>query len=161
MAETPRPTREDKPVKRGRRALGLALVPVLFLIGALGGFFGIKFLKSQTLSSADAAHSAAPLGDVAFIPLDPIVINLGPHSSGRFLRFQAQIEVPGAYKAEVALLLPRLMDVLNGYLRAVDPSTLEDRAALVRLKAQMLRRIQLVVGGGKVRDLLVMEFVVS
>ena len=53
------------------------------------------------------------------------------------------------------------MDVLNSYLRAVAVSDLEDPSALVSLRAQMLRRIQLVTGEGRVRDLLIMEFVLS
>ena len=56
---------------------------------------------------------------------------------------------------------PRVMDVLNSYLRAVEVSDLEDPSALISLRAQMLRRIQLVTGEGRVRDLLIMEFVLS
>ena len=58
-------------------------------------------------------------------------------------------------------LTPRVMDVLNSYLRAVEVSDLEDPSALIGLRAQMLRRIQLVTGDGRVRDLLIMEFVLS
>jgi flagellar FliL protein len=57
--------------------------------------------------------------------------------------------------------MPRVVDVLNGFLRAVDVTDLEDPAALLRLRAQMLRRVQIVTGEGAVRDLLVMEFVVN
>ena len=67
---------------------------------------------------------------------------------------------PGA-EADVTKLTPRVMDVLNSYLRAVAVSDLEDPSALVSLRAQMLRRIQLVTGEGRVRDLLIMEFVLS
>ena len=38
---------------------------------------------------------------------------------------------------------------------------LEDPAALVRLRAQILRRLQIVTGEGRVRDLLVTEFVLN
>ena len=51
--------------------------------------------------------------------------------------------------------------MLNGYLRAVEVADLEDRTALVRLRAQMLRRVQIVTGEGRVRDLLVTEFVIN
>ena len=51
------------------------------------------------------------------------------------------------------------MDVLNIYLRALDPHELQEPAALLRLRAQMLRRVQIVTGPGMVNDLLVMEFV--
>jgi flagellar FliL protein len=59
------------------------------------------------------------------------------------------------------MLLPRIADVLNGYMRAIDVTQLEDPAALVRMRAQLLRRIQIVTGEGRVRDLLVTEFVLN
>ena len=50
--------------------------------------------------------------------------------------------------------MPRILDVLNSYLRAVELADLEDPSAMVRLRAQMLRRVQIVTGEGRVRDLL-------
>ena len=50
--------------------------------------------------------------------------------------------------------MPRVLDVLNTYLRAVEVRDLEEPASLARLRAQMLRRIQVVTGEGRVRDLL-------
>ena len=61
----------------------------------------------------------------------------------------------------MTLLRPRILDVLNGYLRAVEVAELEDPSALVRLRAQMLRRIQVVAGEGRVNDLLISEFVLN
>ena len=63
--------------------------------------------------------------------------------------------------AEVSLLSPRVMDVLNSYLRVISITELSDPASLARLRAQMLRRIQIVTGEGRVRDLLVTQFVVN
>ena len=63
--------------------------------------------------------------------------------------------------AEVTLLMPRVLDVLNSYLRAVDPASFDDPGAMTRLRAQMLRRIQIVTGEGRVRDLLITEFVLN
>ena len=66
-----------------------------------------------------------------------------------------------AFQPDVTLLLPRVIDVLNSYLRAVEVADLEDPTALVRLRAQMLRRVQMVAGDGRVRDLLVTGFVIN
>ncbi len=79
------------------------------------------------------------------------------HSDG----WPAQLEVAPKYMAEVEAIKPRLVDVLNGYLRAVALSELEDPTALIRLRAQMLRRLQVVAGEGRITDLLIMEFVLS
>jgi hypothetical protein len=62
---------------------------------------------------------------------------------------------------DVTLLKPRILDVLNSYLRAIDTAAIEDPQAMARLRAQMLRRVQIVTGEGRVRDLLITEFVLN
>ena len=96
-----------------------------------------------------------------FLAVDPLVISLGPGGGNSHLRFRAQLEVAPGQEEYVAALMPRVVDVLNSYLRAVELRDLENPSALVRLRAQMLRRVQVVVGDGRVKDLLVMEFVLS
>ena len=59
------------------------------------------------------------------------------------------------------MLMPRIQDVLNSYLRAVEVRQLEDPSALLRLRAQMLRRVQIVTGEGRVRDLLILGICVE
>jgi flagellar FliL protein len=86
---------------------------------------------------------------------------LGRASDNRHLRFRAQLEVPSSREEAVQNLVPRVVDVLNSYLRAVEITDLQDPAALVRLRAQMLRRVQVVAGPKNVNDLLVMEFVMN
>ena len=78
-----------------------------------------------------------------------------------FLRFTAQLEVVPDHLAEVESLRPRIVDVMNGYLRAVEPADFEDQMILSRLRSQLLRRIQIVTGEGRVRDLLIIEFVLN
>ena len=73
----------------------------------------------------------------------------------------AQIEVGAAHVEEVTHIMPRVMDVLNSYLRAVDARDLEAPGALVKLRAQLLRRIRMVAGEARVHDLLVTEFVIN
>jgi len=116
---------------------------------------------SGLLAPAPSAEAPAALPAIAFVPVDPLVISLGPGARAKHLRFTAQIEVASGHQAEVTLLMPRILDVLNSYLRAVSYRDLEDPAALVRLRAQMLRRVQIVCGEGRVRDLLVTEFVLN
>ncbi|SEQ01393.1 flagellar basal body-associated FliL family protein [Thalassovita taeanensis] len=105
--------------------------------------------------------STTAVGDLAFVPVDPLVISLGPRSAAHYLRFRAQLETPKKYRAEVQTLMPRVVDVLNSYLRAIEVADLQEPTILVRLRAQMLRRVQIVTGPGRVNDLLIMEFVLN
>ena len=98
---------------------------------------------------------------VTFIELDPLLISLGKFASSRHLRFQAYLEVTPAKAEEVAHLTPRILDVLNTYLRAIAESELENPASMNRIRAQMLRRVQVVVGEENIRDLLITEFVLN
>lgn len=155
----------DPPRKKGKLPLILGLV--LALAGAGGGFFAVSsgmLGGGETAVDAPAEAPEAdlpPLAPAAFVALDPVVVNLPPDTGRRFLRFSAQIEVAPEHLAEVEGIRPRIADVLNTYLRAVALEDLESPAALTRLRAQMLRRVQVVAGEGRVRDLLVMEFVLD
>jgi flagellar protein FliL len=148
------------PKKKSKLPLIVGVVLALVLGGA--GFYATV---TGMILGAGEAHVAEEgveaLPDIAFVPLEPMVISLGAASQARHLRFTAQLEVVGSHSADVILLQPRILDVLNSYLRAVDMAELEDPSALVRIRAQMLRRIQIVSGEGRVRDLLITEFVLN
>lgn len=148
-----------------RKSLKLPLIIglTLALAGGAGGFYAVRaglFPAPSTVEQTDV-RPVPQRRAAAYVPLDPITVNLADPSARRFLRFTAQLEVPPAHLTEVAALTPRIVDVLNSYLRAIPVSDLEDPAALVRLRAQMLRRVQVVTGEGRVNDLLVMEFIVN
>lgn len=145
------------PRRRKRLALVLGLVGALVL-GAAGFYLAWTGLIAGPRPGADEA-TAPPR--VAFVPLDPLVISLGKAEGGHHLRFTAQLEVAPDRAEEVTALKPRILDVLNGYLRVLETQQLEDPSALVVLRAQMLRRVQIVTGEGQVRDLLVTEFVLN
>ncbi len=160
MSDTAEAT-EEKP----RRTSRLSLLVGVFLMLALGGggFYAVYaglILGHKEETAEDEAHAEA-LPDIAFVPVSPLVVSLGSSGGGRYLHFTSQLEVNKSAEEEVALLLPRILDVLNGYLRAVEIKELEDPTALMRLRAQMLRRVQIVTGEGRVRDLLVTEFVIN
>lgn len=148
---------------------GLVIGAGLALVLGGGGFAatwsGIV-LGGTADPKAEPAEVAAqapvePIGDVTFAPIDPIVVSLGPDAGAAHLRFRAQLETRQGHVAEVTRLMPRVVDALNAYLRAVDPAELQDPTAMTRLRGQMLRRVQSATGEGRVSDLLVMEFVLS
>lgn len=158
---------EEGKKKGGKGGLIIGLVLMLALGG--GGFFAVY---SGMLAlpfgggeeHAEEAHKEAPPPDLpptAFVKLDEIVISLGRGARAKHLVLAAELEVNPLHTAEVETLKPRVLDVLNTYLRALDERDVEDPAAMARLRAQMLRRIQVVTGEGRVRDLLITRFVLQ
>ena len=156
---------EEAPKKKSKKPILIGVTLALALGG--GGFFavysGMILGGADQVTDEETAHAREinALPPIAFVPIDPLVISLGPNGNNRHLRFRAELEVEPQYKDDVAELTPRVLDVLNSYLRAVDMRDLEDPAALINLRAQMLRRVQIVTGEGRVRDLLIMEFVLN
>lgn len=151
-----------------RSKMPMILGFVLAVAGGGGGYFAaqnglIPGLGHEPVTEDPAKEMHVPdsLPDVAFLPMDPMVISIGEGAQRSHVRFAAQLEVPSAYQDEVGFLLPRVVNVLNSYLRALELKDFEAPAALPKLRGQMLRRVQLVVGEGRVNDILVMEFIVN
>ncbi len=155
---------EEAPKKGSKLPLIIGLV--LAILGGGGGFFAVQsgMIGGSAENGQDASADEKPepkVLNVSFVAIDPLVISL-PGNGGRdHLRFSAQLEVAPDDVDEVEAIKPRIIDVLNGYLRAVELRELEDPTALVRLRGQMLRRVQVVAGEGRIKDLLIMEFVLS
>lgn len=147
----------------GTRSRAPLLIGLLAAVLAGAGGFYAAYAGLIPVGGGHAGEEAGieALPEVGFVPVPPLVISLGPGSNNRHLRFTGELEVPPAHVGEVTRMMPRVLDVLNSYLRAVDARQFEEPGALVRLRAQMLRRVQLVLGEGRVRDLLVTEFVLN
>ena len=181
MAEKEKNERE-KPAKSGGKK-GLIIGLVLAILLGAGGFYGsysglvpLPFGagqppekdRAQTAARDPASGESTPAPEggatpegTAFVDLKPMVISLGEKAANNYLRLHATLEVATAKKQLVTMLIPRVMDVLNEYLRAVTPADIENPAMMGRLRAQLLHRVQLVTGADAVRDLLIVEFVLS
>lgn len=144
---------------------------VLALLLGGGGFYvvygGLVDLPVPPATTPEEAAKEKAVEDfkanapvAAFLPLEPIIVSLGGGETAlRQLQFVAQLEIEPGAEETIATLQPRIRDVLNTYLRAVRPADVENPAALMRMRAQMLRRVQVVTGDGVVRDLLISEFI--
>lgn len=164
MADEETALESDQP-KKSKMPMIIGLV--LALAGGGGGFYAtwsgmiLGGGKAEESASKEMEDVKDPFGDIAFVEVQPMVISVDSQPERRILRFRAQLEVPKAYEEDVTKLLPRVVDVLNSYLRALEVADLEDQTALTRLRAQMLRRVQVVTGSERVNDFLIMEFVLT
>lgn len=147
--------------KLSRRPLLLGVC--LACIGGGGAFYAIwsESVFPSNPGVVDTSAIKESIADVAYVEIPPLTISLRAPSNSKFLRFRASLEVFPNETDSVSQVLPRIIDVLNSYLRAIEPADFEDSAALVRIRSQMVRRIQVIVGPGKVRDLLILEFVLN
>ncbi|MEM6496195.1 MAG: flagellar basal body-associated FliL family protein [Pseudomonadota bacterium] len=168
MAEEPNAI-NDAPPKRPGRLLPLILGVVLAAGGAAGGFWAVTqgplaAGTDQVAAVQDEIEALEPQSapvEIAFVPLETVVISLGEDEAGRHLIFTAELEVAPDHAVEVTRLTPRVLDIMNSYLRVVSMDELSTPTSLARIRSQLLRRIQIVTGSGRVHDLLVTQFVVN
>ncbi|MGV6804954.1 MAG: flagellar basal body-associated FliL family protein [Ruegeria sp.] len=161
---------EEEPKKGGKGTLLIGLV--LAIVGAAGGFFAVQSGivpvggDSHAETSADHAEHleealVPKVDDIAFVQIPTVVVSYARGGQRQILRFSAEIEVGKTAQPDVETLVPRIVDVLNSYLQALELDDIDEPMALTRIRAQMLRRIQIVAGREAVRDLLIMEFVLT
>lgn len=163
--EEPAEDGEGEEKKKGGKGglIGIVLAVVLGGGGFYASFSGLIPIGGGEPETMEAkpvqAMVATQLG--TFVPLDEMVISLGPRARAKHLKLGAQLEIDPQFQEEVTNAMPRVLDVLNTYLRAVDETDIEAPAAMARLRAHMLRRVQIVTGEGRVKDLLITEFVLN
>lgn len=158
---------EDIEEKKSSK-LPMIIGVVLALAGGGGGFFAVQSGmlgggsdSAEMTAEKEAMPETKALPDVTFVEVPQVSISLTGSGAVGHLRFRASLEVPNEYAESVTEILPRIQDVMNSYLRALEAKDFEQSAALVRIRGQLLRRIKLVAGEGRVSDLLVLEFVLN
>lgn len=170
-----------EPPRKGSKLL-IIMLPVALLLGG-GAFYAVyaglvplPFGASEKPEAGDMASAEGEASESAseplapdraagpapaFVAMEPLIISLGPDARAKHLKLTVQIETTPDGADEVAALTPRIADVFNTFLRAVDAGVLERPSSMSRLRAQMLRRVQLVAPPGTVRDVLIQEFVLN
>lgn len=157
----------EAPVKRSRAPLLIGLALSLLLGG--GGFFAVYSgavslpfggeAKPEKTAPRRAAYN--PEDAPAFVPVGEMVIPLGPNARAKFLVIEMEIETRQEDAAAIDALRPRLLDVFNTFLRAVEEADIEAPSATIRLRAQLLRRARAVAAPVEPRDLLITSFILK
>ncbi|WP_371156239.1 flagellar basal body-associated protein FliL [Jannaschia sp. 2305UL9-9] len=155
-------TEEPEEKKAGLGLKGWAAAAILSLVLGGGGFYAAySGMVANALTPKEAPHPVAEARGPEFLELEPMLVSVGGEGSIKQLRFRAFLQVPYQGADHVEALQPRILDIFATYLRAVGTDTLENPAALLRIRAQLLRRVQLLAGPEAVSDLLIIDFVIT
>ncbi|NIJ41143.1 flagellar FliL protein [Parvibaculum indicum] len=132
------------------------LVAVLLVVGGAGAWFTGMLGGSGAPTEEQAA--VAPV----FYDLPDFLSNLSGPPPQRYLKMRVslQLENPEASKI-VDQQLPRVLDGFQTYLRQLRPEDLEGSAAMMRLKEELLRRLNLAIQPPVVKDILFKEIIVQ
>lgn len=156
----------DQDQKKPRK-LGIILIFILALLGGGGGFYlsfsGVlpNLFASEKAEEASAKEPNVQPAKSTYLAIDPIVVSIRGSRNYKHLRFQSYLDTNEEHRDDVERLMPRITDVMNIYLNALEAEDFEDPMAMIKLRSQLLRRVQIVTGKPHVNDLLIKEFVLQ
>ncbi len=115
--------------------------------------------------AADASLGVIAEGPdgVTFFTLPDMVVNIqSPDGRPTFLKLKLTLETRDAHVAEqLQAEMPRMQDMFQGFLRELRPEDLAGSAGSFQLRAEILRRVNLIAAPGKVDAVLIEEMLVQ
>ncbi len=147
------------------RKMLMILVPGLLLVlGAGGG--GAYFLLAggdHPRQGAEAEQMPITPPKVAFSDMADILVNIqSDDGTPAYLKLSVSLELDDEeHKAAIQPLMPRITDQFQAYLRELRLDDLKGSAGVLRLKEELLRRVNAAAAPYHVRDVLLKEMIVQ
>ena len=134
------------------------LVPILAAVLLAGGGFASTYLGLWSpVTMLAPKEEAPPAPTVLFVPVPTIELTI-PGGSGQSVVLSASIETDSAHRADVAHLMPRVLDAFTSFLSGIDPAAYDKRGVLEIIRAELVTRSRYVLGNEAIKDLLITEF---
>jgi flagellar protein FliL len=147
-------------------AAGLVLVPG-------GGGAAVYFLMPAAEEHAEEAGAEAeeakvetsqlPAPEAAFFDVPDIIVNIQTGGTAQsYLKLSVSLEMENAEaKLAVEPVLPRIIDQFQTYLRELRVEDIRGTAGVMRLKEELLRRVNLAAAPIAINDVLLKEMIVQ
>lgn len=161
------------PVRRGsdkKKLILFIVLPLLLVVGAAAGayFSGLAdpllhALKSEKKEVAEEPKQKGEVQPAVFYDLPEILVNL--NTAGRkqnFLKIRISLELQSPLDvSKVEAVMPRIIDNFQVYLRELRIEDLQGSAGMLRLREELLSRVNNAVRPAKVNDVLFKEMLVQ
>ncbi|MFO1127545.1 MAG: flagellar basal body-associated FliL family protein [Rhodospirillales bacterium] len=159
-------TGDAKTSSSGRRKLLMIIAAAAAVVALLGGsgaalyFFGLIGGHGDGDEAAAATATNAPPSFYA-LPDLVVTLNAGERRT-RYLKARVSLELSAAQDASrVERVEPRIVDYCQTYLRELRPDELRGTAAIVRMRDELLKRVNAAVAPVTVREILFTDLMVE
>ncbi len=150
---------EAAPAKRKLSGKVLVLyiaLPLVLLIGA-----GVGVYMSGLLGGGHKEEKQVIVEPV-FYDLPDFLVNLSGPPPQHFLKMKVALQITDAEAAKrLDAELPRVLDAFQIFLRELRPEDVQGSAGMLRVKEELLRRINLAVQPALANDILFKEVIVQ
>ena len=140
---------------------GVGVILLLVLGGGAYWFFFTGEDPNTKVAQAEALPETPP--NITFYDMPDIIVNIqSVDATPAYLKLQVALELDSPeQKAGIDALKPRIVDQFQGYLRELRLDDLKGSAGVVRLKEELLRRINASAAPYRVRDVLLKQMIVQ
>ncbi len=164
MSEKPEKPDSEPEKKSGGGMAGLLVVA----LASGASSFGTAYMLPASSVGAPAEHEsdetpatqAEPLAkpDQTYVELPEVLVTIGSAPATRYLKMSISIVTEKGGKDAVKAAEPVLVDAFVNYLRSVELRDFEDPGFYSRMRQQLSRRSELVLGSAVSDGVLITEF---
>jgi len=151
---------EGAPAKRklsGKVLILYIVLPLVVLIGA-----GVGVYMSGLLGGEEKHEEKPVVAMPVFYELPEFLVNLSGEAPQHFLKMKVTLQINDAEAAKrLDAELPRVLDAFQVFLRELRPEDVQGSAGMLRVKEELLRRINLAIQPPLVKDILFREVIVQ
>ena len=140
-----------------------AIGAIVLLLGGGGAYF-FFFSGGEPKDGKEVAEALPETPpEITFYDMPDIIVNIqSADTAPAYLKLSVSLELDNAEeKAGIEALKPRIVDQFQGYLRELRVDDLKGSAGVVRLKEELLRRINASAAPYRVRDVLLKQMIVQ
>lgn len=149
-----------------KKLLLLIVLPIVLLLASAAGiyFSGLADPLLKGHDGEEKSDAPQPVKPAVFLDLPEILVNLNSAGSRRtnFLKISISLEVESpADVVKLQMLMPRIVDSFQVYLRELRVDDLRGSAGMYRLREDLLRRINEAARPVKINDVLFKEMLIQ
>ncbi len=148
-----------------KKLLIIAAVALVALLGVGAGAYFFLFASKPATHLAKAKEAQLPLvpPKVVFYNVPDIVVNIqSQNGNPTYLKLAVALELKNAKEEQgIKVLMPRIVDQFQSYLRELRVSDLQGSESVMRVKEELMRRINVAVAPYRVQDVLLKEMIVQ
>ena len=148
---------------KSKKVLMIALPVLLLVLGGAGA--GAYFFLFKKSGSQEATAEELPFTPhkVPFSDKQDILVNIQSNDgTPAYLKLGVSLELENdEQKTALQPLMPRITDQFQAYLRELRLDDLKGSAGVLRLKEELLRRVNVAAAPYKVRDVLLKEMIIQ
>jgi flagellar protein FliL len=170
MSETKPQSGDAQESAPPRKRRGKLLFMLLGLVVVLGGGAGAawQFMpgvadKARSMMGHPSEQPVALASHPFFVELPEMAVTLPNNGHPRQMRIKLSVELTrdAEDKGSPEVLSPRVYDALLTYLRTLRDGEVDGGLGLDRLRADLYRRVDLIVGPGVLRDVLITSLILA